>query len=779
LSVEDELFAPQRPGELRVLEAFPGWGKTHSVLSRLLEESLRARVLAAVFLPTHSSMLAAFRYIASKYADTARALGRRRLPVLIYYEGAENFCPLARDTAKWRAALDYMRRAGAVPEGLYSLARGLEPREAFKALGASFICRNLCPVYASTRAPRPRGDPTRVVPPASQPQDEVLAAALSQLGSAVRQMRPDVASDGSPLGECPRAYFMKSSSVAFRGAIVIAPHGALGFVLRTLEAKADVASRSKRRRPPRLAAVLDEYDRYLLTPERFRLYSLADIEAEASEAWAVASEEARHYPSSHDPSRLFPAIAAYAVLSHALASARAVLSGAAQVDRESFPASAALVADVALSPLPGAPPLAPRTVEPDLDIGAAVSSAASSLGVDPGEARAYGYSRALRVWSALWAAGGRAYRAPALVRRYGEVYGAEYVGLGQASSAAASIASLARAGRAVLLYSASPARVGGRAVLLVHAATYDRRFSALVRAGAVLISASGLAFWSSIASLRSGGLASVSLPQSAEVAEERPGQHYAVAVLRDASTGLSIRLVVPQPGLLGELRRLVRVVPHPELPFLTPGQADLSKYIELVRAAAASASDRQGELGGLVPAVVVFCQNRSVARAVASALGAVECSQAGCGQGQGGRPLYWLARLGRAEAYIAYARSRFSRGVDLPQHAYPLHVVFVGTTLRPPSTFDLYTQYTGAGTRLAFRVYVGGQSPERAVALAHTNLDVLEAVNELSQAVGRALRRAYSRAAETGSPVRCDVHVTSKFLPRVEEFAPAWLRALL
>jgi len=40
-------------------------------------------------------------------------------------------------------------------------------------------------------------------------------------------------------------------------------------------------------------------------------------------------------------------------------------------------------------------------------------------------------------------------------------------------------------------------------------------------------------------------------------------------------------------------------------------------------------------------------------------------------------------------------------------------------------------------------------------------------------------RRAYSRAAETGSPVRCDVHVISKFLPRVEEFALAWLRALL
>jgi len=143
------------------------------------------------------------------------------------------------------------------------------------------------------------------------------------------------------------------------------------------------------------------------------------------------------------------------------------------------------------------------------------------------------------------------------------------------------------------------------------------------------------------------------------------------------------------------------------------------------------------------------------------------------------------ARISGAEFrfYITWLRSKMSRGIDLPDDTVPYGVLLVGTPYRPPEAFDILPRELVAhesrtrSTYIEYVMYVEGYEPQNIVLFVHNPIDVAEAVNEFIQAVGRALRKAWSTSVKHGGVVyRIMVLVPHFTANKIFTYSPLWFQ---
>ncbi|MEM1830163.1 MAG: hypothetical protein QXJ97_01380 [Desulfurococcaceae archaeon] len=107
--------------------------------------------------------------------------------------------------------------------------------------------------------------------------------------------------------------------------------------------------------------------------------------------------------------------------------------------------------------------------------------------------------------------------------------------------------------------------------------------------------------------------------------------------------------------------------------------------------------------------------------------------------------------------YVTWFRSKLCRGVDLPDSDLLLYTLVVGSPFRPPSSIDfvawndnpldqmeVYSKSGRLETQFLLRNTVTGTTSKIYLCIANQPVDISESINELIQAYGRSLRKAWS-----------------------------------
>jgi len=163
---------------------------------------------------------------------------------------------------------------------------------------------------------------------------------------------------------------------------------------------------------------------------------------------------------------------------------------------------------------------------------------------------------------------------------------------------------------------------------------------------------------------------------------------------------------------------------------------------------------------------LVLTQNKLYARILAAALGGRPCHGENCDNPR------TVTHYQAGRITITWFRSRAGRGIDLP-HDYT-HVLVVGSPYPRPTTLvpgevpsSPLTTAVSTANRYTATAYNTGR--RYTLTLAHTPRDIMAAIAELTQAIGRATRAAM----RTGTSV---IVILPGFLrAKVEAYAPPWL----
>jgi len=215
----------------------------------------------------------------------------------------------------------------------------------------------------------------------------------------------------------------------------------------------------------------------------------------------------------------------------------------------------------------------------------------------------------------------------------------------------------------------------------------------------------------------------------------------------------------------------------------------------------------RNEIGGLgIPALLVLAQRKDVAAmytymlytALSQQASVSRCRGITCKELDGNLTLekvmnieegvshfvvYVRTGQGEFRFYVTWLRSKMSRGIDLPDDVVSYGVMLVGTPYRPPEAFDILPRELVAhesrtrSTYIEYPMYVEGYDPQNIVLFVHNPIDVAEAINELIQAVGRALRRAWSISVANGRIMyRIAVLVPYFTLNKIFTYSPLWFQ---
>ncbi|MEM4584204.1 MAG: hypothetical protein QW611_04435 [Ignisphaera sp.] len=157
---------------------------------------------------------------------------------------------------------------------------------------------------------------------------------------------------------------------------------------------------------------------------------------------------------------------------------------------------------------------------------------------------------------------------------------------------------------------------------------------------------------------------------------------------------------------------------------------------------------------------------------------------------------HFLVRLKKStlkneiKVYVTWFRSKLCRGVDLPDNDILLYTFVVGSPYRPPSTIDFVVWnerpldalevYGKAGRveiQFMLRNTITGTTSTIPLCIACQPVDISEAINELTQAYGRALRKAWN-ARERGIN-----YVTQLIIPywlnnKFYGYSPLWMQEI-
>lgn len=142
------------------------------------------------------------------------------------------------------------------------------------------------------------------------------------------------------------------------------------------------------------------------------------------------------------------------------------------------------------------------------------------------------------------------------------------------------------------------------------------------------------------------------------------------------------------------------------------------------------------------------------------------------------------------KVYVTWFRSKLCRGVDLPDDDILLYTLVVGSPYRPPSTIDFVAWddkpldalevYGKAGRveiQFTLRNSLTGTTSTIPLCIANQPVDISESINELTQAYGRALRKAWS-ARQRGIK-----YVTQLIIPywlnnKFYGYSPLWMQEI-
>lgn len=250
---------------------------------------------------------------------------------------------------------------------------------------------------------------------------------------------------------------------------------------------------------------------------------------------------------------------------------------------------------------------------------------------------------------------------------------------------------------------------------------------------------------------------------------------YSRDYLSELHAAVEAGLPIPPPRLVAREEKLLQIdmiteqvvryaenlrIVYAPLPPLEPNPRDAVKeYIRVL------AMIRQSVRGF----VLVFVQNKEVARMLSTILRGVPCRRDVCGSDVKKVTHYTTA----SRVDITWFRSRAERGIDLP-HVYSAMQVVGSPYPRPtyvadaalPTEQGLTTMVFG---KTVYRVTAVNTAEEKRVTVTHTPLDIFNGIASLAQSVGRAARSAM----QSQSPA---LVVLPAFLrTKVSLYAPLWM----
>jgi len=707
-------------GKVVVIESPPGVGKTkHAVREAFAEASGGAVVVYAV--ATHSALSKAFSYALREF--DAAVSTRSGAPYLVYYEGAERYCPFLRGEADFPGAVDSALSSGRIDPASAEEAKRLGAAEVARRAGVSFICRRVCPLW---RVPEGFfGKRVHVPASAWERLEEAAPGLLSGLEASGHVARHD---PGSESPSCIRPAAILAAPATGR-AVIFAPVQALG------QLRSAVESQKRRKRGLRSVYVVDEYDSLIYRGSYAELSSLEAVEAEGREAAEVLEQAVRALGEGDvSPKTVYTALAA-AVAKHA----------AAEILRRAGELGFLLIE---------------RAVEGAL-------SELSGYGVDPEVLRSFGADprAALRTWYLIT----RSEKpVKALVRFNTGVLKACTIGKRIDSE----IARVLRAAEALegsrVLYSVEEAgraqavcggvRCTGEAYS-VKLFSLDAALKSISELGtAVLLSATGFP-WLSRVVWEAPPLGS--LVEGVEYLGSREESVFHVHSLR--IRGREFEVYVHDPQYISAYVSVMGVSKDFE-----HEPADQGGAARLARRVDAEVKKMHSRCGH-TRAVMVVCQRKDAAELLARELGRlghrVQCLDSGCSA---------FSASGRV--VVTWFRSRYARGVDLPEGTVVEKLFVLGSSYRPPTKVLPVeaADYILPVTALAYIDYVSCQSDRCGVVVSALPFDMAEAVAELLQVAGRALR-SVARANASG---RCS-HTLKIYVPPFmaslfPELSPPW-----
>lgn len=305
-------------GRAVVLEVPPGTGKTRYSVEAAIDLAYDNRVPVVIFLPTHASAQTAFVYAINYFHYLSlKERNERNLPVIVYYEGVNRFCPIYRDRDVYYKALDYAKRRRWISRTEYERLRALTPEGVMRIFGWSTVCKKVCPLYETSRF----FFRERVFVPQSFRDVERQASSdgakfyvrdavkkLRELSSRglVYRMRVKMDFDNGKFeGCCVRMLLTKALMVGptgrkhqvfFRGIVIIAPTSAVEYLMYSVVDKVNnMIKKGALISFP--AVILDEYDTYFYKPEVIPLFSLKWLEFEVELSSRVYTDAVNRYLS--------------------------------------------------------------------------------------------------------------------------------------------------------------------------------------------------------------------------------------------------------------------------------------------------------------------------------------------------------------------------------------------------------------------------------------------------------------------------------------------------